>query len=199
MAYATTYQNFVGQIAIPNLSSDRPDGQLVTTLIERIEPNWLDTFFGVPTAINVQDQLDNSTNDTPYKEIVDGATYVDLNGDTQVWVGLVNAKKFNPIANYIYCEYLKEKEIPLTNISGVKQANENGIRGDLSMKFARVWNEMVKFNFSLHDYLVSIKGTDATFDSEYIGFKYDPYRMPYYRYDLMPNQLLFVEQNQFGI
>jgi hypothetical protein len=199
MAYATRYGNFVGQMAIPNLSTDRPDGQLINTLIERIEPDWLDTFFGVPTAILVQDEIDNQTGNTPYAEIVNGATFVDLQGDTQIWVGLINTKNFNPIANYIYCEYLKDKEIPLTNISGVKQANENGIRGDMSMKMSRVWADMVKMNFTLHDYLVSIKGTYPTFDSEYIGFKYDPYRIPYYRADLYPNQLLFQNLNQFGI
>lgn len=197
MPYATTYSNFIGSIAIPNLVDTRADGQLITTLIEQYENDYLETLLGYDLAQEVITEIDTAPVIEPYASIVNGATYTDANGDVQKWHGFVAGK--SPIANYIYCEYLKIKEVQTTNIGSVKQQSENATMGDGSMMLVRAWNDMCAWNMNLHNYITSIKDTYPTELEDYIGFKYAPELYPYYRAGLKPNQLLFIPQNAFSL
>ena len=197
MPYATTYSNFIGSIAIPNLVDTRADGQLITTLIEQYENDYLETLLGYDLAQEVITDIDTAPGIEPYNFIVNGATYTDVNGDVQKWHGFVAGK--SPIANYIYCEYLKIKEVQTTNIGSVKQQSENATMGDGSMMLVRAWNDMCAWNMNLHNYITSIKDTYPTELEDYIGFKYAPELYPYYRASLKPNQLLFIPQNAFSL
>lgn len=198
MAYATTYEYFINKISIPNLSAGRPDRTLIDSLIQQYEFDYLVQLFGYEIAVLVQDEIDNSTGNTPYAEIVNGTTYVDVNGVTKVWKGLSNTSFMSPVANYIYCQYLRLKEISNTGIGMVRQNAENAILADGSLSFSRAWADMVDMNWNVHNYLVSYKGTDTAFDDDYIGFKYYPVTRST-TIELEPNQLLFVNANHMGL
>jgi len=198
MAYATSYSNFIGSIAVPNLVSTRPDGQLMTTMIAEYETEFLENFFGYEMAQEVTAEITTpDPTNLPYYNIVNGATYVDLNGDTQKWQGFKVGK--SPIANYIYTEYLRFKEIQITGLGTVKEQSENAMLADGSMLLVKAWNAMVEMNCNLHNYLVSIKGDYPLMDAMYAGFKHDPYLMRYAGQYVYPNQLLFVPQNMFSL
>lgn len=197
MPYATTYANFIGSIAIPNLVDTKADGQLIDTLIEQYENDYLETLLGYDLAQDVINEITTDAGLLPYVDIVNGATYTDANGDVQKWQGFIAGK--SPIANYIYCEYLRIKEVQTTGIGSVKQQSENAILADGTMKLVKAWNDMCAWNMNLHNYITSIEATYPVDLEGYIGFKYEPDMNPYTRSGLMPNQLLFVPQNPFSL
>jgi hypothetical protein len=196
MAYVTSYSNFIGGIAIPNLVDTRADGQLVTTLIEQYEQEYLITLLGYDLAQSVISEIDNpNPTNAPYYEIVTGATFTDISGDKRKWSGFVVGR--SPIANYIYTKFLELKEIQLTGLGSTKQQSENATIADGSMQVTRAWNDMVNWNYDLNDYLVSISSTYSDIEDNYIGIKYPPSYVQ--RRNAMPNQLLFFKQNPFSL
>lgn len=194
MAYATTYEYFKGVLSIPNLSTGKPDRTWIDTVIEQYEFQLLTTLFGYDMAVLVQDEIDNSTGNTPYTEIVNGVQYTDNAGVVRNWRGFVNSEKVSPLANYFYCEYLRFKEVNTSGIGEMRLAAENARLADGSVKLTRAWNDMVAQLWLLDGYLQSIKDTPDE-DSTYIGYKY----MPTGKHALcQPNQELFVTMNPFG-
>ena len=200
MANITTYEFFNGNISIPNSTPTKPQGELLQDFIVEYERKYLVSFFGQLQAVEIQLEIANpSISNLPYYDIINGADYVDLEGNARRWNGFAydsNNLYSSPIANYIYFHYQQNAVTQTTGLGEVKQAVQNATMADASHKLARAWNNMVELNCDLHDYLVSIKGTYPTFDAEYSGFKYDPYIVGFV---YMPNQLLFAKQNIFSL
>lgn len=193
MALITTYLDFGKHpIKVPNAgtsSTTNPEATSLNGCIEKCEPEFLKKLWGYELYKSFIAGIDNEEAD--YLAIKNGAEYEDVNGRLQKWEGFKVGH--NPIANYTYCQFLIEKEDTLTGI-GVKSLNGENAKDTSGIdKDVVVWNEMVKMNFQLHDYLVANRDKYPS----YIGLVYDAYY--YYPHCVQENQTLFIAKNTWGI
>lgn len=85
--------------------------------------------------------------------------------DTEIPVGVLAMLKdeetyTSPIANFVYVYWQAAKQIPQTN-AGVKGLNtQNTVAISPDYKAARAWNEMVRRNGEIHEYLYNLEGYD---------------------------------------
>lgn len=193
MALITTYDHFGSYpIILPNAgisSATNPDATVINNMIAKCEPEYLKDILGYDEYVLFIAGVFNE--DADYLAIKNGATYVDANGITQKWEGFV--KGLNPIANYTYCNYVANNESKVLNTGVAKGKNENADSVSVDSKIIPAWNEMVKFNFKLHEYLVA---NQIKFP-KYIGLTYDP--CYYNPMNIQPNQSYFIAKNYFGL
>ncbi len=193
MALITTYEHFsVYPVSLPNAgisSTTNADATLINNMIAKCEPEFLKDILGYELYVLFIDGVSNEEAD--YLAIKNGGTYVDPNGITQKWEGFV--KGSNPIANYTYCNYIANNESKVFNTGVGKGKNENSETVSIDSKIIPAWNEMVKFNFKLHEYLVA---NQAKYP-KYIGLIHGAY---YYNpMNIQPNQALFIAKNMWGL
>lgn len=89
-----------------------------------------------------------------YKDIRDGKEYTDSLGRLSKWNGLaftVGTSKKSPIANYVYWHYIRDNYTFTTGSSEKK--TDIAINASPDAKLVRAWNEMVRWNFELLDFL----------------------------------------------
>jgi hypothetical protein len=193
MAFITSYEHFsVYPVILPNAgisSATNPEATVINNMIAKCEPEYLQDILGYELYALFIAGVDSE--DADYLAIKNGATYVDPYGVTQKWAGFV--KGSNPIANYTYCNYVANNESKVFNSGVAKGKNENADVVSVDSKIIPAWNEMVKFNFKLHEYLVA---NQAKFP-KYVGLTYDPH---YYNpMNIQSNQSLFIAKNVFGL
>lgn len=193
MALATTYDHFsVKPITIPNAgpsSATSPEATVLNNLIAKCEPEFLKAILGYELYVLYIAGVD--ADDPDYLSIKNGDTYTDYYGVTQKWEGFT--KGFNPIANYTYCQYVADGNTKVFNDTVRKAKNENSESVSVDDKIIPAWNEMVRLNFKLHEYLVA---NQVKFPS-YVGLTHNVYR--YNPACIQENQELFIAKNMFGI
>lgn len=193
MALITTYQHFgYAPVKIPNagpIAANNPEATSVAAFIAKYEPQYLKYIFGQAMYDLFIAGLFAET--AAYVAIRDGGTYTDPEGILQKWEGFTEGK--NPIANYIYWHILDESRATLMGTGVRKATAENATEAMPDYKMVTAWNEMVKFNFKLHEYLYANRATFPT----YIGLTYSVYR--YDPRHIRDNQSLFIAQNTDGI
>lgn len=191
MALATSYDHFsVKPIIIPNAglsSSTNPEATVLNNLIGKCEPEFLKAILGYELYVLYIAGVDAVNAD--YMAILNGATYTDIYGVTQKWEGFTKGN--NPIANYTYCHYVADGNTKVFNDTVRKAKNENSDAAPIDDKIIPAWNEMVRMNFKLHEYLVA---NQAKFP-KYVGLTHDVY---YYNPNCIhENQELFIAKNPF--
>lgn len=189
MATITDPSHFVGGITLPNIDITGPEYSIITDYIDKYEPEYLEKIFGYALYKDFEQGLIDNT--AIYTAIRDGAEYVDIFGRTQKWMGFVSGK--NPIANYIYTKYVRDNSVNISGVGATVSAVENGTRISPHIKLVMAWNEMVKYNNRLHDYLYANKEIYPS----YIGLVYMPFI--YTDSTIMDNQFMFKFLNTFGI
>lgn len=76
----------------------------------------------------------------PYKSLIDGAEY--LVGDRKVkWNGLKNSDEVSLLANYVYCEYLRNRVTETTPSGETVSNNENSNQASVFAKIFNAWNK----------------------------------------------------------
>lgn len=171
---------FVGEINIAQL------GQLavaedVDRFITKYQSRYLRAVLGYAFSKQFEDNYNSETEDE-WSAIVNGSAYVDANGITQYWNGLVDEDAVvSPIANYVYYKYIADLQ-SATTASGEKEDNAQGsLNVAAAGKQARAWNEMVVMNFQLVDFLLN-KKTDG--DRDYPDFEFDTCNLSAERADM---------------
>lgn len=162
MANAIDITYFTRDVFLPNSDLLKPEGQMYSSYISLYEPIFLDTFFGVTLATAVQGEINIPAN-VDLAKIVNGTTYVDAQGITRKWVGLKNAQKSSPIANYVYYQILRKTDSSTTGIGEMMQVTENAVRTDAGAKSTRAWNQMVYWLMRLDEFLTLNKSTYPTY------------------------------------
>lgn len=192
MALITTYDHFNDDpISLPNAvpATNNTEATKLQLFIAKYEEEYLKFIFGQEfydlfiAGLNAETAI--------YKAIKNGDTFRDTSNVLQKWEGFTKGK--NPIANYIYWYYQRSNASTTFGIGVRKGKAENSDEASPAQKMVDAWNEMVKFNFKLHQYLESKQSTFTT----YIGFVYSPYF--YNPMNIQDNQNLFIAQNIFGL
>lgn len=150
---------FFGPLTIPQASSTEVIQQLKWSINEN-EEKVIELLLGYDlyklyTAGVASTQI--------YKDIKEGKEYTSSSRGNTKWMGLVYSLGTSPtvkkslIANYIYYLFYRDMASQST-IAGEKiKLSENSIDAFPDYKLAAAWNEMVKMNFALRDFILSNK------------------------------------------
>lgn len=76
-------------------------------------------------------------------DLMNGKTFSTTEGMPVKWVGLKNAKKVSPLANYLYYELQKDSITKTVSGGEAKPKAQNAERGSAEYKMVQAWNCMV--------------------------------------------------------
>lgn len=188
MSNITQASHFNGLLRLPNIGTAGIDYDLLNDYISKYEAIFLSSIFGYSMYQEFIENYDET--DSPYYDLKNGAEYEDVAGNIQNWSGFVSGS--NPIANYVYTKFIAEQSIIITSVGAVSNQAENATRVSINAKLVYAWNEMVRFNCRLHDYLFANRDDFP----DYVGFVYAPnvQGVP-----LSDNQILFKYTNTLGL
>lgn len=134
----------------------------VNELIAKYEPEYLKAILGYGFYKMFMDALgaaegDDELLDIRWKDLRDGADYVNDCNETCRWEGFTNDLYLTPINRYVYYYFLR-KNVPTTTVSGEKESKSDKSKSVSSVgKQVRAWNEMVGLNRVLVDFLLNKK------------------------------------------
>ena len=157
----TTRSYFVGKIQIANAEDSAPNSNLLGNasmlqdFINIYERELLIKLFGHQMYADFVTQFDidpttqdwtiKADADQKWKDLLNGVVYDD-NGTSKNWKGLiqeVGVTKTSFIANYVYCFFLEETELPHSGVGFVVPESKNAKRVSARSHIVRAWNEMV--------------------------------------------------------
>lgn len=142
---------FFGDLKIAQISQPEVAASL-NAAIEKKEDELLNRLLGYSLYKDYKAGL--IANTQIYKDIRDGKEYTDLNGQLTKWVGLAFTSgtiKRSLIANFVYYHYLKDNDSFTTGSSEKKTGLAINVSPEKKMNDS--WNEMVKWNISLDEFL----------------------------------------------
>lgn len=142
---------FFGDIPVPQLSSIAVTGKL-NSIIEQREPEYLRAVLGYPTYKEMLAALATPSPAQKWVDIRDGAEYVDADGRTQKWNGLVRTgnPKRSPIAYFVYYWYLRVEATKATASGESIPDTQNAKPVNPRQKMVTTWNEMVMMSRELY-------------------------------------------------
>jgi hypothetical protein len=153
---------FVGEINIPNAGTGGPVDSLVLRLIGDYESKFLRLALGEALYDSFMSGLELQADGTynkadkgvavdtvaqKWKDLLNGASYTDSNGQKRKWKGFVrlldgSPALESPIAHYIYFYFMKTSATQTTSM-GEAQANaENAQMVSPRFKMTAAWNRM---------------------------------------------------------
>jgi hypothetical protein len=132
---------FIGEIYIAQLG--QPEVlESVNRFIAKYEKKFMREFFGYELSEKIY--LENETPTDPNIALILNGALITYEGKTFEWVGLKNAAKISPIANYVFFYYTEDL---LTNQSGIGQTFNRAENAEVvspDSKLAFIWNEMIE-------------------------------------------------------
>lgn len=153
-------------LVIPGLDAEWNTDEL-TELISKYEPEYLKAILGYACWKAFDAGLTAST--ARWVALRDGDEYTDASGVLRKWDGFKNDELKSPIANYVYYYWLR-KNGTTTTVSGEKESKtEKSVNVSSVHKQVRAWNEMVRMNGRLVDFLQNKK--DESGELVYPEFK----------------------------
>lgn len=204
---------FQNNIAVPNLGTGSIHRTAFQETIDQYVKEYLETILGYRLASRLMsimdsyDPLSPSSTDVMYRYLVFGTTYVhETDGRTYKWGGFTThvdddgnilGDKISPIANYVYCRFRQNTATNTMGNSEVTSVHEHSVTSTPYYKVVQAWNEMVKMNWHMHNWLMQ-NIDNASFSSyEYIGEEYEPNTDLIH--GIMDNQNLFIFKNHMGL
>lgn len=179
-----------GYTELPITDPSDSEGKSLQSKIDQFEPIFLENILGYEQYKLLATAYDN--NETWAVNFVDGGEYTALDGTLQKWDGFKVEGK-SAIALYVYCIH-REMTSSATNSTGESTTTlQNGSRVSPDSKILSAWNEMVRLNFKMHEYIIANQSDFL----KYIGLTHGVYYYnPAYIQD---NQYLFIAKNIFGL
>lgn len=152
------FSYFYGNLAIPQIGTEKSVQNEVQRFIEQYEPEYLELIFGY--AFKKLYDAGIVANTSIYLDIQNGKEYTNLATIVLKWKGLVRTTPVaSPIANYIYFKYMQYHASYSTGSGGkVINVPSTAHVGDTD-KMALAWSEMVEANWQLRDFLLSNRDT----------------------------------------
>ena len=172
-------------LTLPNTSSSG-DGEVLRLLIDDEQINYLTIMLGTDLATLFIDGITQVTNSSlgttniKWLNLLFGKKGVN-NTYSNDWLGFSNhhvyvpanigsTRKISPYANYIYNKMIESK-ITTTFGQGEAQPNfENSTLSNPYVKLMRSWNDMVKYHFQMHNFIME----NIVDYPSYIGVTYPP-------------------------
>jgi len=122
-------------------------------LIDEKQKDYLEKMMGRELYLAFETGLSTDPVPDRFIAIRDGASYTGLDGLPYQWIGLKNAEKISPLADYIYYWWLRSAQVQTTPMGQVKTKNQNAAASPAVIQEAAVWNEMIERNRKLNDFL----------------------------------------------
>lgn len=158
-------------LLVPGLEKETQENKL-NELITKYEPEYLQDILGYSFYKTFKTAVEAGEAGLAqrWKDLRDGADYTDAGGVLRKWEGFANAETMrSPIANYVYYRWLRYN-VPTTTVSGEKTSKAPKSVSNSSVgKQTAAWNEMVRMNRVLFDFLLNKK--DDNGDLVYPEFK----------------------------
>lgn len=142
-----------GDLYIPNNKdisvepTDSPSSQSeLDFFIEEYERELLLNALGVVLYGELETALLDLPNaDQKWKDLVDGTTYIDPNGNNKIWEGLkgYNGKR-SLIAYYVFTEYLRNDNETYSTVGTVKNDAKNATNVGATPKFIKAYNKFLE-------------------------------------------------------
>lgn len=146
---------FYGDLSIAQVSDSAVVSGLNWHISER-EPELLTALLGYQLYKEYLAGI--GANTQKYKDIRDGKEYTNRVGVLTKWRGLkftVETAKKSLIANYVYFHYSRNMVTQTTGTGEKTADNKNATAASSVLKLVRAWNEMVKMNWELVEFLLS--------------------------------------------
>lgn len=157
---------FIGEVNIAQLGQSYVSEHL-DLFITKYQPKYLRSVLGAAFYSLFEDGYNPATDDR-WAKLVKGDDYVDCDGITQHWDGLVDEDSLvSPIANFIYYWYTRDLQSSTTASGEQEEKGSGSTNVGAAIKQSRAWNEMVAMNCKLVDYLLNKKVDGALVYPEY--------------------------------
>lgn len=179
---------FIGSLNLPHTSSTLAEGDILADAIKKYTKEYLDNILGLNMASNLRAAMetynpdDVGETDVIWRNLTFGNIYTGYDGQTYKWEGfcthlieddVVSGLLISPIANYVYCRLMRQRQSTTVGNGEVTPTFENGITSSSLPKVVDAWDEMVQMNWHLHNYIY-LNAEDYE-DENYVGFTYAPY------------------------
>lgn len=154
--------------------------------IVRYENEFLDKALGYQLA-----QLLRATPaEQRFIDLLQGKEYT-YNDATYKWQGLANSTtKASPIANYVYCQYVRNTAVILMPTGAQTATTENASRVDPTDKIVFAWQDMARVNMEMYHYLTSNNLVYPEYEKNIACFRnYPPIMYGYGFYGVFGNPL----------
>ena len=104
-----------------------------------------------------------------FNDLLNGKVFTSVAGYQVNWVGLMNAQKISPIANYCYCEWQERNVTQSVSMGEVKTQSQNSITADPVAKSVAAWNLFVNMMFDYIEFMNKYYATNANWTG-YLGY-----------------------------
>lgn len=149
---------FVGELNIPNI--DRPAvAEPLNYFIKSNEAKMLRDVLGYPLWKAFTDGIAVGSPEQKWLDLRDGKEYSYFSNYTEKWDGIKftvdteGTMKKSMIANYVYCQWMRDKHTQSAGQGEQKAKQINADNANPDQKIARAWNEMIDWIKSMICYL----------------------------------------------
>lgn len=179
---------FVKNIVLPNTDQTKPEGQFYISQTALHEPQYLSDILGYKMAKDFQSAIASNPTSGIWYKLWKGAEFTDSRGLLNKWEGFANSAYSSPIAYYVFYQILIGIQSQTSGVGVINLAPENANLASMTRKLSNAWNEMVRLNWILHEFLDDNENDYP----DYIGFDYTPIRQrKMSEYPLQNNQKYF--------
>jgi hypothetical protein len=154
---------FKGSIYLSNIfDSGNVEYRVLGDYIERCENEYLEQILGYEMKAEFLSEIADNPTSGIWFDLWKGAEY-SYGGRIHKWAGFSNNEKLSPIAYYIYYWYMRNQNSQTTGIGEVVSNVPNNSIGNESVKLMTAWNDMVRFNHKLYDFIYTNLSDYPTF------------------------------------
>ncbi len=187
---------FVKDIVLPNTDQTKAEGQYYISQTAIHEDQYIKDILGYEMGKDFLSAIASNPTTGVYYDLWKGAEYTDENGLLNKWPGFANSDKRSPIAYYVFTRILTQIQTQTSGVGVISLAPENASKTAMSRKYLSAWNEMVRLNWILHEFLY-INRDDYP---DYIGINYPPVlQIGLSNVGKMSNQRFYQPKDNFGI
>lgn len=179
---------FVKDIVLPNTDETKAEGQYYIAQTALHEPQYLSDILGYKMAKDFQAAIASNPTSGVWYDLWKGAEFTDSRGLLNKWEGFANTALKSPIAYYVFYQILVNIQTQTSGVGVISLSPENANPASMTRKLATAWNEMVRLNWILHEFI----DANETDYPDYIGLTYGPVKYSGGgMYKPEPNQKLF--------
>lgn len=163
----TLYTDFDAKYKIANSVPTDKVGAELAIFIADYEREYLSEVLGYKMAKEFTDAIASNPGSGKWFELWKGVEFTDKFGRLNLWPGFRNDLDLNPIAMYIFYKWNVNRQTYSSDSGEKVVLTENSEQVTVRGKLVKAWNDMVKMNFVLDDFLTQKKGVYGDYPGIY--------------------------------
>lgn len=164
----TTNSQFIYDISLPATDQNTGQGEELKNWTTVLEPKFLTEILGYEMYKDFNTHINDGSGQ--WFDFIEGKEFVDKLGRQNTWDGFKTVGA-NPIAYFIYYEWVRNNHTTLTSLGTVMGAMENSTLVGPNDKLVNAWNRMVELLWVMDDYLRQ----NSTLFPNYLGLNNQPF------------------------